>query len=233
MKNIKFMLLSVILMLCGSNVNAQSLKIYKNDGTTITVPYSELDRIETADNEEQPKYEYVDLGLSVKWATCNVGAEKPEQFGTYFSWGEIAPKSSYAKDNSVTHEQVMDDFSGNSKYDAARAILGGTYRMPTHMEMEELVNNCTWEWTTLNDVKGMRVTGTNGNSIFLPAAGSYFEDILSYVGEFGTYWSSTPYDEEPEYANIGAYRLDFYGNGEYSSWWGFRILGHPIRPVLD
>lgn len=230
MKNIKILLLSVMVMLCGSNVNAQSIKVYKTDGTAITVPYSELESIIAVEDEgEESKYEFVDLGLSVKWATCNVGAEKPEDFGDYFSWGEITTKSSYELNNSLTYEVEMEDISGNPEYDAARAIWGGSARIPTSAEIDELVNDCTWEWTKENGVDGMLVTGTNGNSIFLPAAGGRYEKELQYAGQFGSYWGSTPYED----LNLGAYRLDFYANGEHSTWWGYRVLGQTIRPVSD
>ena len=229
MKNIKYLLLSFMAVLCGSNVNAQSLKIYKVDGSSITVQYSELDSI-VAFDKDKSKYEFVDLGLSVKWAACNVGAEKPEESGDYFSWGEITTKKSYLKENSLTYEKVMQDIAGNPEYDAAAAKWGGAARMPTKVELEELLNNCTWKVETQNGVKGMLVTGTNGNSIFLPAAGTIYEKTVGYPGEFGSYWSSTPYEE----MNVGAYSVDFYTtNMEYSVWWGYRILGHTIRPVSD
>lgn len=229
MRNMKFLLLAVVVMLCGSNVNAQSLKIVKTDGSSIMVPYSELDSIVAVD-KEQSKYEFVDLGLSVKWATCNVGAEKPEESGSYFSWGEITTKSSYTKNNSLTYEQSMPDITGDPEYDAARAIWGGSARIPTKEELEELVADCKWEVVTQNGVKGMLVTGPNDNSIFLPASGTIYESTVGYPGEFGSYWSSTPYVEK----NVGAYSVDFYtATVEYSIWWGYRILGHTIRPVMD
>ncbi len=79
-------------------------------------------------------HEYVDLGLSVKWATCNVGATKPEEYGNYYAWGETATKSEYTEDNSLTYGKQMRDISGNAQYDAATANWGGTWRMPTNDE---------------------------------------------------------------------------------------------------
>ena len=118
-------------------------------------------------------HDYVDLGLpsGTKWATCNVGATAPHEYGNYYAWGETTTKSTYSSENSRTHGVSMNDISGNPTYDAARANWGGTWRMPTEAEMEELKDNCTWTWTTQNGVNGCTITGPNGNSLFLPAAG--------------------------------------------------------------
>lgn len=90
-------------------------------------------------------HEYVDLGLpsGLKWATCNVGANKPEDYGNYYAWGETGTKSSYGASNSKTYGKQMNDIKGNSQYDAARSNWGGSWRLPTEKELEELVNKCT------------------------------------------------------------------------------------------
>ncbi len=173
-------------------------------------------------------HEYVDLGLSVKWATCNVGANKPEDYGDYFAWGETNTKSSYTSDNSKTNGKQMNDIKGNSQYDAARANWGGTWRLPTKAELEELKNKCTWRWTTQNGVKGYKVTGPNGNSIFLPAAGYRYGSSLRSAGEYGYYWSSTPYES----GSNGAYRLYFSSGGQSVGWIG-RSYGRSVRPVSE
>lgn len=117
-------------------------------------------------------HEWVDLGLSVKWATCNVGASSPTEYGNYYAWGEITPKSEYRVTNSVTYGKCLNCISGDATYDAARANWGAPWRMPTAEEIDELVDKCIWEWTTLDGVAGCKVTSpVNGNSIFLPAAG--------------------------------------------------------------
>ena len=138
--------------------------------------------------------QFVDLGLSVKWATYNVGANAPEQYGDYFAWGETMPKRRYTEKNSLTYCKTMGDISGNVKYDAATANWGGDWRMPTMVEMHELLGKCKWEETKLNGVKGYKVTGPNGNYIFLPAAGciEYGNKNYNIGGVELEYWTSTP-----------------------------------------
>ena len=103
---------------------------------------------DSGSDSEIAGHEYVDLGLpsGLKWATCNVGAEKPEDYGDYFAWGEIETKSEYTESNSLTHGKQMDDISGDVQYDVAAANWGDSWRMPTKDEMIELVSNCEWEW---------------------------------------------------------------------------------------
>ena len=119
-------------------------------------------------------HDYVDLGLSVKWATCNVGATSPSGYSDYFAWGETSPKSEYTEGNSVTYKKNMGDIAGDSRYDAARANWGGSWRMPTAAEIKELANKCKTRWTTYNGHKGHLVMGPNGKSIFflLPVGAS-------------------------------------------------------------
>ena len=174
-------------------------------------------------------HEYVDLGLSVKWATCNVGANAPEQYGDYFAWGETMPKRRYTEKNSLTYCKTMGDISGNVKYDAATANWGGDWRMPTKEEMQELIDKCTWIWTTQNGVEGYKVTSkTNGNSIFLPAAGYRSGSSLNYAGRFGYSWSSAPSESN----SSNAYYLDFYRVSHYMSNYS-RYSGLSVRPVLE
>ena len=174
--------------------------------------------------------EYVDLGLpsGLKWATCNVGASLPEEYGDYYAWGEIETKSEYTKDNSKTRGKSMSDISGNSTYDVARAKWGGSWRLPTEKELEELKNNCKWEWTTQNGEKGYKVIGPNGNSIFLPAAGYRNGSSFYYAGEYGFYWGSTPYESNDD----GAYYL-FFRSSYRGVIWYYRDGGQSVRPVSE
>ena len=179
-------------------------------------------------------HEYVDLGLSVKWATCNIGASKASDYGDYIAWGESAPKSSYTADNCVTSGKEISDFSGNATYDAARKLWGGAWRMPTYTEMKELTDKCTWEWTTQGGHKGYKVTGPNGNSIFLPSPGYYLGAECQFQEDYGGYWTSTPYDSAKDPQLLNCYRLYFRGEGNVHRV-GFRMRdrGRSIRPVVD
>ena len=159
--------------------------------------------------------EYVDLGLSVKWAKCNVGAKTETDYGDYFMWGSVTTNTpdactwanapfngGYSEYNAGAFNQVKDSVCPNGilakEYDAAAQIMGGDWRMPTITEFEELVNNTTKEWTQVNDVYGYKFTGSNGNYIFIPAAGYCYNGSVRDVGGSGNVWSSllntaTPY----------------------------------------
>ena len=185
----------------------------------------------------------MDLGLSVKWATCNVGANKPEEYGDYFAWGETQPKDyydwstyKYCNGSSASLTKYSTDSSYGSvdhktqlelSDDAARANWGGSWRMPTHAELTELLEQCTWTWTTQNGVNGYKVTSkSNGRSIFLPAAGDRYGSSLRSAGSYGYYWSSSLYTDDP----IRAYYLDFTsGNVDWS--YCSRYYGQSVRPV--
>ena len=190
-------------------------------------------------------YLYVDLGLSVKWATCNVGAESPEDYGDYFAWGETTTKTTYDK-TTYKHRNgssyTFTKYNTNSSYgtvdnkttlelndDAARANWGGSWRMPTDDEMTELRTNCTWTWTTENGVNGYKVTSkVKGESIFLPAAGWRSGTSRYNDGSYGRYWSSTPYESDTE----DAYYLRFYSGDHYTSS-SYREYGQSVRPVTE
>ncbi len=170
-------------------------------------------------------HDYVDLGLSVKWATCNVGASSPEDYGDYFAWGETSPKSTYTDENYTAHD-YLGDISGNSNYDAARANWGGSWRMPIDAEIKELVDKCTW--TTKDGYYGFTVTSKiNGNSIFLPAAGWRFKSSLNDAGEFGYYWSAWPNGYDIRYASV----LFFFR--DCTETFSGRAHGLSVRPVSD
>lgn len=172
-------------------------------------------------------HEYVDLGLSVKWATCNVGASNPSDYGNYYAWGETSPKSEYTTSNSSTYGYDINGDIGGTSRDAARVNWGGTWRLPTQAECEELKNRCTWTRTNQNGHNGYQVTGPNGNSIFLPAGGYRFDNLSYKVGVDGQYWSSI----SGNYTETGsAWRLLIHPSGREVSWSG-RFGGRSVRPV--
>lgn len=170
-------------------------------------------------------HEYVDLGLSVKWATMNVGAISPGDYGDYFAWGEVNPK--YTGGNSVTSGKDMDNICGNSQYDAARYHWGSSWRLPTKKEFKELIKKCRWIWSRVNGHLGYTVVGPNGNSIFLPAAGQ--RENMTKKGEMGSYWSGSP-DEKTCCADE-LFFWDFSRRGEVG--WNYRNSGLSVRPVSE
>lgn len=200
---------------------------------------------------ERPAVEAVDLGLSVRWASWNVGASAPEEYGDYYAWGETAPKEDY---NWSTYKWCNGSFRSLTKYntkssygtwdnklyldladDAANSYFGRGWRMPTNDEWSELRDNCTWKWTDNykgTGVAGMIVTSNievyNNRSIFLPAAGARDESDLVKVGTNGYYWSSSLSAGDP----AGALSADFYSGVHRKSSY-YRYYGFPVRPVID
>ena len=180
------------------------------------------------------QYKKVDLGLSVRWAEHNIGASSPEKYGDYFAWGETEPKSNYTAETNKyydktkkTYIDIGKDISG-TKYDVARAQWGGNWRMPRLEEIKELIDKCSWQWTELKGINGYKVTGPNGNSIFLPAAGNRIGTEVSSRGSNGSYWSGALY----EGISSRAYRLYFCSR--YPNWYYYgRSGGHTVRPVTD
>ena len=184
-------------------------------------------------------HEYVDLGLSVKWATMNVGASSSEDYGDYFAWGETEPKDVYdwntykwcngssstlTKYNTDSYYGTVDNKTQlDLTDDAAYMNWGGAWRMPTDAELTELREQCTWTWTSQNGVNGYKVTSkSNGNSIFLPASGS----SLNNAGSMGFYWSSSLYTDHPWYV----LDVDFGSGGVYRGR-NRRCCGFSVRPV--
>ena len=217
-------------------------------GTSYGTQVSFTTQQSSSDNGTENGYEYVDLGLSVKWATCNVGASKPEEYGDYFAWGETQPKdyydwSTYKWCNGSHNTQTK--YNTNSGYgtvdnkttleaadDAARANWGGSWRMPTRAEQDELHNNCTWTWTSKNGVYGYKVTskksGYTNKFIFLPAAGYRSGSSLYYAGSYGSYWSSSLYSDFPSGAWIVYFYSDYVDRDDNNRYYGFSV-----RPVCQ
>ena len=196
----------------------------------------------TVNNNYSEIIEMVDLGLSVKWANMNLGASKPEEYGDYFAWGETDSKDDYSWSTyefSNSPSGPFSKYNTDSSYgtvdnkivldaedDVAHVKLGGNWRMPTDAEWTELQENCTWTWTTQNGSKGRLVTASNGNSIFLPAAGYRYDTTLAREGSYGYYWSSS-------LATPGAARFLRFYSGYVARYSDYRYNGYSIRPVFD
>ena len=200
------------------------------------------------------KYEFVDLGLpsGTKWATCNVGAAKPEEFGLYFAWGETQGYSGITDEKQFSwidyklcggSSSTLTKYNNNSSYgtvdtlttleqvdDAAYAAYN-TCRMPTRAELEELIDNTTSTWETLNGVNGRRFTSkTNGNSIFVPAAGLCYDGSVDGVGSLGYLWSSSL---SKSYCR-GAWSLSLYSDDvSMGDGYGDRYCGFMVRAVKN
>lgn len=184
-----------------------------------------VDEVYNRKNSIENGHEWVDLGLpsGLKWASCNVGASRPEEYGDYFAWGEVEPKGNYSNENYRYHD---DPETLPLKADAAHANWGGNWRMPTDDEWTELREECEWKWCTQDGVSGYRVTGPNGNSIFFPAAGYRYDTSLYDAGSDGNYWSSSLLTDYSGYA----YCVDFYSSN-VDRYGDSRYGGRSVRPV--
>ncbi len=232
----KLYLLTLVLGM-GLTITAQEryLEIYKDGQVTHAISLADISQMQIG-TVLHNNHDYVDLALpsGTLWATCNVGALTPEGAGAFYAWGETATKTSYTTDNLSTYGKTIADYSGNPTYDVATKLWGGMWRTPTHTEMQELVNNCTWVENTVNGVAGYTVTSTtNGKSIFLPAAG--YTKTTADVQEAnitGRYWTSTPYDgSDTNKAN--AYYLSFEtGNSITPDTYYNRYCGRSVRAVM-
>ena len=190
-------------------------------------------------------HEWVDLGLpsGTLWATCNIGATTPEEFGDYFAWGETEPKETYnwstykwckGTDDTMTkycidsdHGTVDNKTELDPEDDAAYVNWGSSWRMPSGEQLTELFRNCSWTWTSMNGVNGQLVTGQNGKTIFLPAAGIRCDDSLNEAGSYGYYWT------RQVGPNISYAAIDLYFHSGYAGYWynGYRDFGLNVRAV--
>ena len=214
---------------------------------------------ETPGGGDTPSMEdYVDLGLpsGIKWATKNLGASKPSDYGDYYAWGETATKADYSWATYKWMQTGQSDWKHITKYtfpdgktegiwyapdgtfigdgkftldaadDAATVKLGSPWRMPTSDEIKELLDNCTWTWTTQDGINGCEVKGPNGNSIFLPAAGRREDSELIDAGSWGVCWSSSLSSAYSDRA------LSLYFDSDGHDWYyNSRYLGFTVRPV--
>lgn len=232
----------------------QSIDI-NNDGEVNIADVNAIIGIILNGTSVSEEHDYVDLGLpsGTLWATCNIGANSPEEYGDYFAWGETTPKNRFYWDNYKWIINDANDYRGWTKYcldlsfgykgyhddkteldpedDAATANWGSSARMPSEEQIQELVNYCTWEWTLTNGVYGQLVIGPNGNTIFFPAAGARWIEQLNSVGDCGHYWSRSLFIDEIEYLPHYAMILHFGLENVYCNDYSLRYVGYNVRAV--
>ena len=242
--------LLLLLMASMQATWGQKIVLHMTDKQTVEYNISQLDSIsflEGTNEEIKEEHEWVDLGLpsGTLWATCNVGANSPEEYGDYFAWGETEPKNDYSWS---THKYckgskfTLTKYCTNSKYgivdnktelepsdDAATVNWGSDWQMPSEEQFDELDNSSyiTTSWTTLNGVYGTKITSkSNGNSIFFPAAGYRYDTSLSDAGSDGCYWSRSLDTYGCYYACDLLFRSYGFSYGGSS-----RYYGQSVRPV--
>lgn len=223
---------------------SQSCDVSHGEGDADVYHYS----LTFENEEEDPIPEAVDLGLpsGLKWASFNVGATKPEEYGDYYAWGEIESKDYYSwstyrfGDYSSLMKYNTDSSNGTVDNktvlemddDVANAKLGAQWRIPTLDDAKELLDNCSWVFTTLNGINGYQVTGPNGNSIFFPLCGFSNGNLAdAEVGQYGRYWLSTLYTNNTHNAYRISLRPSSSSSAHYDWDWFDRSAGNSIRPV--
>lgn len=243
--------MTFLLFVLGMPVMAQGIYVNYSDGSFIKIPASEIDSITffaadtTQENEGDVKA--IDLGLSVKWASCNLGATAETDAGGYYAWGETATKSEYsiktyrfANADATGYaswinaqKDTLLDISGDSAYDAATKAMGKGWRTPTRAEWTELFTKCTTEWilksTGNGAVRGLRVTGPNGNQIFLPAAGYFYGTSILDNNTEGRYQISG----RPRTTPGAGYFASVGSNGGNANNGSNMYIGNLLRPVYS
>ena len=227
-----FILLTSIFAVSMLAMAQLKLYVHQNDGSYTEFIAAAVDSItfseQTPEKDVANGYEYVDLGLTsgALWATCNLGADKPEEYGDYFAWGELKHKYRYEMNNYVGNASGKYDVYNilELEDDVVYKKMGGAWHIPSPAEINELKDECEWTWTSINNVNGYEVKGPNGNTIFLPAAGVFYE-TLDNVGKGGIYRAN---------AKIGKTTFNLHLDEKY----GVRAYyeneaqpGHSIRPV--
>lgn len=242
-------LYSILIAAAGfGTLNAQQkvMKIEYKDGTTEMKNVTDVSKISfVSEGQVDPSEKMVDLGLSVKWASYNVGAVNPWEGGNFYAYGEIEPKTEYTLENyqwycdndGEDHDQWEEYYKlgatiTGTNYDVAHVKWGGQWRIPTRDEWRELINNCDFTWTGMEGVTGALITSRiNGNSIFLPAVGNMVgaEHTHDQLGCF--YWTSTEYEQADITQECRNYRANIDASNRSAEGYDYPDVGFSIRPV--
>lgn len=243
-----FTLSLLILSALSSYAQAKVMRIYYNNGTSETKAVSDVLKIAFEDQSETdtPSDRMVDMGLSVKWASYNIGATKPEEYGNFYAYGEIEPKEDYSWETYQWRYLDYNDWDCDewekylklgatytgTNYDVAHVKWGDLWRTPTQDEWNELINNCSWSWTMVNNVKGVLATSRiNGNTIFIPAAGNMVgtDHTHDQLGCF--YWTSTEFIQDDISQECRNYRANLDATNQAVSGYDYPEVGFSIRAV--
>lgn len=233
MKRFAFSLLTILFAFCGY---AQTMTIHYKNGQSVKFNVESIDYIDFQEKDNDggttvSEGEAVDLGLSVLWASHNVGASSPEQNGDKFAWGEVTTKSIYNVENYAYYDSASQSFIdigidiGGTEFDAAHVKWGGNWRMPTLNEFKELKKECEWKWVNYNGVNGYRVTGKNGNSIFIAPTGKW----KNYL--WASHISDPDSNEKGRSYMAASYGIDYNAIGYTVG--TERQKGNYIRPVMS
>lgn len=216
------------LLSCMAQGEVDQMVLHLTSGQTVRYAIADVEMVTFGTSDDARA---VDLGLSVAWASCNVGATVPEEPGGFYAWGETQPKSVYTEASYQHYVNDQYQYIGvnicGTTHDAATQAWGGAWRMPTRSELKELTTRCTWTPETLNGVSGYRVTAPNGNSIFLPAAGYKMDTVVQEQGTGGFYWTGSL----DTHMTSSAYNINFRGYD--AEWSASRTYGFCIRPVMN
>lgn len=224
---------SILMLALTLAMQAQTMNVHFKNGTKVEFNSVNVDYVDFTEKPSDPTLtpgDYVDLGLSVKWASCNLGASTPAGKGGYYAWGETSTKTEYTKENYAYYKEgssytdIGENIAG-TQYDAATINLGKDWRMPTKDEVQELCEKCTFTYGEVDGVKGYYATGKNGNSIFLPRYG--YKLIYNYEKDQGYFWIGTEVD-----SNCG-YHLWLDEGKAYWDRLSLKHKGLQIRPVYS
>lgn len=228
---------SILMLALTLAMQAQTMNVHFKNGTKVEFNSVNVDYVDFTEKPSDPTLtpgDYVDLGLSVKWASCNLGASTPAGKGGYYAWGETSTKTKYTKENYAYYKEGSDytDIGKNisgTQYDAATVNLGKDWRMPTNDEVQELCEKCTFTYGEVDGVKGYYATGKNGNSIFLPCYG-YKSGTWDRSEDQGYFWTGS-INNNNSYFGVSLWLYN--GEPSISHYAASKYEGLQIRPVYS